>query len=48
MDVRYLVGIIFVIFAEVLFHTGHPVAAMLPAGAGVYLLAAQLKETLGL
>lgn len=48
MDVRYLVGIIFVICAEVLLHMGHLVAALLPAGAGVYLLGAQLKETLGL
>jgi hypothetical protein len=48
MDVRYLVGIIYVIFAEVLLHTGHPIAALFPAATGVYLLAAQLKETLGL
>lgn len=48
MDLRYLVGLIFIIFAGVLLHTGHPIAAMMPAGAAVYLLASQLKETLGL
>lgn len=48
MDLRYLVGLIFLVFAGVLLLTGHPIAAVMPAGAAVYILASQLKDMLGL
>jgi hypothetical protein len=46
MLARYLVGGLFTVFAVTLFILNQPVWSLLPAGAGVYILASTLWDAL--